>query len=143
MTIVYLYYYYRYFTDCEVLNDHFKSLIKLRERVIKLGINKFYQSNFEKNGKWDITSMSTSTETNNGKTILNYRLNLQRKSSFYILFLIVPAILLSILNAFVFVLPEVSGEKVGYTMAVFLSYTLFYTTLPKTPCQPLLRIYSS
>jgi nicotinic acetylcholine receptor alpha-1 len=100
--------------------------------TLQLGSQGFYQSNFEKNGKWDITAMSTSTETNGGKTVLSYRLNLQRKSSFYILFLIVPAILLSILNAFVFVLPAGSGEKVGYTIAVFLSYALFYTILSES-----------
>ncbi|XP_053406956.1 acetylcholine receptor subunit beta-like [Mercenaria mercenaria] len=99
---------------------------------LQFGSQGFYQSNFEKNGKWDIESMTTSSETANGKTVITFTVNLQRKSSFYILFLIVPAILLSILNAFVFVLPAGSGEKVGYTIAVFLSYALFYTILSES-----------
>ncbi|KAL4231171.1 Neurotransmitter-gated ion-channel transmembrane region [Mactra antiquata] len=99
---------------------------------LQIGTQGFYLSNFEKNGKWDIESMTTSSETINGKTVISFTMNLQRKSSFYMLFLILPAILLSLLNAFVFVLPAGSGEKVGYTIAVFLSYALFYTILSES-----------
>lgn len=99
---------------------------------LQVGNGGFYKSNFEKNGKWDIDTMTTSSETVDGKTAISFTLNLQRKSSFYLLFLILPAILLSLLNAFVFVLPAGSGEKVGYTIAVFLSYALFYTILSES-----------
>lgn len=102
------------------------------EVILQFGTQGFYQSNFEKNGKWEIESMSTSKETIDGKTILTFTLNLRRKASFYVLFLLLPAILLSILNAFVFALPAGSGEKVGYTIAVFLSYALFYTILSES-----------
>ena len=101
---------------------------------VKLGIGSagFYTSNFEENGKWNVDSMSASTELVNGKTVLVFTLNLTRKSAFYVLFFLLPAVLLSILNMFVFVLPASSGEKIGYTIAVFLSYALFYTILSET-----------
>ena len=99
---------------------------------LEIGSTGFYASNFEENGKWNVDSMSSSTETINGKTALVFTLNLTRKSSFYVLFLLLPAVLLSILNMFVFVLPASSGEKIGYTIAVFLSYALFYTILSDT-----------
>ncbi|WAR22373.1 ACHB-like protein [Mya arenaria] len=99
---------------------------------LNLGTQGFYTSNFEKNGKWDVESMTSYTETSGGKSVVGFRLTLNRRSSFYVLFLILPAILLSILNAFVFVLPAGSGEKVGYSLAVFLSYALFYTILSES-----------
>ena len=102
------------------------------EVALQHGTGGFYKSNFEENGKWKIESMSTSTSTSSGKTVLVYTLNLRRKSSFYVLFLALPAILLSVLNVFVFVLPASSGEKVGYCLAVFLSYALFYTILSES-----------
>lgn len=96
---------------------------------LQFGSSGFYQSNFEKNGKWDVLSMTTSSNTADGKTSISFTLHLKRKFSFYMLFLILPSILLSLLNVFVFVLPAGSGEKVGYTITVFLSYALFYTIL--------------
>ena len=99
---------------------------------LDIGSAGFYTSNFEENGKWNVDIMSSSTELVNGKTTLVFTLNLTRKSAFYVLFLLLPAVLLSILNMFVFVLPASSGEKIGYTIAVFLSYALFYTILSET-----------
>ena len=99
---------------------------------LNIGSTGFYTSNFEENGKWNLESMSTSSETTNGKTTLSFTLNLRRKPSFYVLFLMLPAVLLSVLNVFVFVLPAASGEKIGYTIAVFLSYALFYTILSES-----------
>ena len=99
---------------------------------LQIGSTGFYTSNFEENGKWELESMSSSAETFGGKTTLSFALNLRRKSSFYVLFLMVPAVLLSLLNVFVFVLPAGSGEKTGYTIAVFLSYALFYTILSES-----------
>ena len=99
---------------------------------LNIGSGGFYTSNFEENGKWKVDSMSSSTETVDGKTTLLLTLNLRRKSSFYVLFLLLPAVLLSVLNVFVFVLPAGSGEKTGYTIAVFLSYALFYTILSES-----------
>lgn len=99
---------------------------------LNIGSGGFYTSNFEENGKWKVDSMSSSSETVDGKTTLLFTLNLRRKSSFYVLFLLLPAVLLSVLNVFVFVLPAGSGEKTGYTIAVFLSYALFYTILSES-----------
>lgn len=99
---------------------------------LNIGSGGFYTSNFEENGKWKVDSMSSSSETVDSKTTLLFTLNLRRKSSFYVLFLLLPAVLLSVLNVFVFVLPAGSGEKTGYTIAVFLSYALFYTILSES-----------
>lgn len=119
--------------DTQRCDIRFVSWMNDDSRVkLQVGSAGFYTSNFEDNGKWNVDSMSSSSETINGKTTLLFTLNLRRRQSFYVLFLLIPAVLLSILNIFVFVLPAGSGEKIGYTIAVFLSYALFYTVLSKT-----------
>ena len=61
---------------------------------------------------------------------------LERNSGYYMTNVIVPVILLGTFNVFTFVLPADSGEKIGYTMTVFLSFAVFLTVvsseLPQT-----------
>jgi hypothetical protein len=52
-----------------------------------------------------------------------------RKPLYYVLNMILPVVLLSILNIFVFVLPAASGEKSGYAMTVFLAFAVFLTII--------------
>ena len=64
--------------------------------------------------------MTSYAEDSGDKSVVGFRLTLKRRYSYYLLFLVLPAILLSILNAFVFVLPAGSGEKVGFFYMLFL-----------------------
>ncbi|XP_046561761.1 neuronal acetylcholine receptor subunit beta-4-like [Haliotis rubra] len=50
---------------------------------------------------------------------------LKRKSMFYIVSIIFPMTLLSLLNACVFLLPADSGEKMFYLISIFVSYAVF------------------
>ncbi|KAH3707838.1 hypothetical protein DPMN_067254 [Dreissena polymorpha] len=116
--------------DTQSCDIRFVTWMSGKEEVaLAVGDLGFYTSSFEKNGKWHVTGMSTYEEDADGKIVVGFKIDLKRRSSHYILFLILPAVLLSILNTFVFVLPAGSGEKVGYTLAVFLSYALFYSIL--------------
>jgi hypothetical protein len=68
--------------------------------------------------------------------MVTFTLILKRGSSYYVLNVIIPVILLGILNVLTFVLPADSGEKIGYTITVFLSFSVFLTIisseLPRT-----------
>lgn len=78
------------------------------------------------NSQWDIMS-TTTKETNTIDSSVIFSVTMKRKSSFYVLNIILPVILLTILNCFTFMLPVVSGERAGYGITVFLSLAVFLT----------------
>jgi hypothetical protein len=51
---------------------------------------------------------------------------------FYVLNIILPVVLLSMLNVFVFLPPTESGEKISYAMTVFLAFAVFLTIISST-----------
>jgi hypothetical protein len=67
---------------------------------------------------------------------LHFYLKLKRQRMCFLLNLILPICLMSILNVFVFLLPADSGERVGYTITVLLAIAVFLTissdSLPAT-----------
>ncbi|KAK3107149.1 hypothetical protein FSP39_008161 [Pinctada imbricata] len=73
-------------------------------------------------------------------------LTIQRESTFYVVGLILPITLLTMLNLLVFLLPVESGERISYSITVLLAMTVFLTiasdNLPPTskPGLPLLCI---
>jgi hypothetical protein len=67
---------------------------------------------------------------------LHFYLKLKRQPMCFVLNLILPICLMSILNVFVFLLPADSGERVGYAITVLLAIAVFLTissdSLPAT-----------
>jgi len=67
---------------------------------------------------------------------LYFYVELKRQPMFFVLNLILPICLMSILNVFVFLLPADSGERVGYAITVLLAIAVFLTissdSLPAT-----------
>ena len=65
-----------------------------------------------------------------------YKIFIKRRVLYYSLNIIGPVLLISLLNILCFVLPSSSGERVGLSMTIFLTLTVFLTTvsdsLPKT-----------
>ncbi|XP_046368626.2 neuronal acetylcholine receptor subunit beta-4-like [Haliotis rufescens] len=57
--------------------------------------------------------------------VASFEFLLKRKSMFYIVSIIFPMALLSLLNACVFLLPADSGEKMSYLISIFVSYAVF------------------
>lgn len=83
---------------------------------------------FVSNSAWEVTETGY-REVDSGEAAVIFILKLKRKSSFYVINIITPVILLSLLNIFTFVLPVTSGEKAGYSVTVFLSLAVFLTII--------------
>lgn len=81
---------------------------------------------YSSNSVWDVVSTSSS-ETNSGEASVTFTLKLKRKPIFYVINILIPVVLLSILNIFTFVLPVTSGERASYSVTVFLSLAVFLT----------------
>ncbi|VDI28491.1 Hypothetical predicted protein [Mytilus galloprovincialis] len=96
------------------------------------GIN-FY--NFKGNGEWKVVSTSATVDSS-AETRVKFSLTVRRIPTFYLINVIAPIVLLAILNIFTFALPVDCGEKMSYSITVFLSFAVFLSivssTLPKT-----------
>ena len=89
------------------------------------------------NGEWEVVSLKLGTDPR----ILEYEgsiitypifvvtLELQRKPSFYVMILLVPSILVSLISVIGFLLPSESGEKVSLQLTALLSYSLVFLVI--------------
>lgn len=112
---------------------------------LNVGTRGIQLADYQSNSQWDILSTSAS-ETNTYEASVTFILRLSRKPSFYIINVILPVVLLSLLNCCTFILPIASGERAGYSITVFLSLAVFLTIvaseLPKNSDRTsLLAIY--
>ncbi|XP_071101773.1 neuronal acetylcholine receptor subunit alpha-3-like [Haliotis cracherodii] len=87
-----------------------------------------FSGDFSENGEWDLTSTSVTSKTlveiEGTFSQLDFTLSLQRRVTYYILSIMLPIALTSILSVITFILPFESGEKVSYALTVLLSYAV-------------------
>ncbi|XP_046556909.1 LOW QUALITY PROTEIN: neuronal acetylcholine receptor subunit alpha-3-like [Haliotis rubra] len=87
-----------------------------------------FSGDFSENGEWDLKSTSVTSKTlveaEGTFSQLDFTLHLQRRVTYYILSIILPIALTSILSVITFTLPFESGEKVSYALTVLLSYAV-------------------
>ncbi|CAC5376083.1 CHRNB4 [Mytilus coruscus] len=104
--------------------------------IVTLWNNGIILDSLENNAEWSVVSTATREDVMSSESRVIFTLNLKRNSTYYLMNIIIPIILLSILNVFTFALPADSGEKMGYCITVFLSFAVFLTIvsseLPKT-----------
>ncbi|XP_053406583.1 neuronal acetylcholine receptor subunit alpha-6-like [Mercenaria mercenaria] len=74
---------------------------------------------YSPNAVWNIDSTSA-LERNTGESSVTFTIKLKRKPGFYVINIIIPVILLSVLNI-------LTGERVSYAVTVFLSLAVFLT----------------
>lgn len=100
---------------------------------------------YEENGIWKIMKSNVSSIYFNTLHYIRFEFVLKRRSGFFIVNMLLPILLMGFLNLFVFVLPADSGERVGYSITLLLSISVFLTlisdTLPPTS-QPQMPILS-
>lgn len=105
----------------------------------------FNRDMFVYDGQWSITSTSIYPFTHHIDNIsfelLYLAINLERRPETY-LWQISPMFVLSVLQLLVFVLPDESGERVGFSLTILLAEVIFLTIteekLPKTSDVPIL-----
>ena len=103
---------------------------------------------YHQNGEWAVikTEARSFDKENEPYAGAIYRLTLKRRRGVYILNIIVPIILLSFLNSFVFILPAESGEKTALCVTSMLSFMVYLSSIvdmvPKTSLNvPLIVVY--
>ncbi|XP_063448083.1 neuronal acetylcholine receptor subunit alpha-6-like [Mytilus trossulus] len=90
----------------------------------KLGLGGYVE-----NSLWTITSTSVQINRVLGSDEIDFTINLRRKPMYYIVNIIISLIFLGILNSLVFIIPADAGEKMSYSVTVFLSFAVFLTII--------------
>ncbi|XP_048753906.2 neuronal acetylcholine receptor subunit alpha-7-like [Ostrea edulis] len=87
------------------------------------------------NGEWSLVSTEKKIRSRQDKDNqslgyqLDFTIKIRRRPTMGILTVMFPIITLSIMNVFCFVLPIAEGEKVGMSMAIFLTFAVYATLL--------------
>ncbi|XP_048745959.2 neuronal acetylcholine receptor subunit alpha-5-like [Ostrea edulis] len=84
---------------------------------------------YEENGVWDIVGTSSEIKKEQGESEVKFTLTLRRKPLYYVMNIILPVIFLGYLNILVFVIPVDAGEKMSFSVTVFLSFAVFLTII--------------
>jgi hypothetical protein len=84
---------------------------------------------FIQNSIWVVTSTDAVFDSKSISNDITFVIHLKRKPLYYIFNIILPIMCLGILNVFVFIVPADAGEKMGYTVSIFLSLAVFLTLI--------------
>ena len=110
------------------------SLLSLSEREVRIrecrrGL--VLDAEFQENSVWRITSTDciVHDEADDSYNNIVFIFNIERRPLYYIMNIILPIMFLGFLNGLAFVIPADSGEKMGYSVTVFLSLVVFFTMI--------------
>lgn len=76
---------------------------------------------------WIVESFWAETYVQDYASRYTIHLTAKRKSLYYTVMVVWPTILFGVLNPLVFLLPVDSGERIGFSMTIMLSYAIFLT----------------
>ena len=105
--------------------------------VFYKGIKTLDLSDYLKSGTWDIIDCPaeiinfTDTSTNVTRSMYISRFKLRRKTLFYLVNLIIPCVLISLLSVCVFSLPTDAGEKITLCISILLALVVFLLLISK------------
>ncbi|XP_069108301.1 acetylcholine receptor subunit delta-like [Argopecten irradians] len=84
---------------------------------------------YRRNGEWEYVSYSVSAyirgRSKQTFPTINYQVKLRRRPMYHVLNTLTPTILLAFLSCITFKLPPESGERIGYSLTVLLSYAVY------------------
>ncbi|XP_061196641.1 neuronal acetylcholine receptor subunit alpha-2-like [Saccostrea echinata] len=105
--------------------NHDKNMVQIGNRSY-LRLFDYYE-----NGIWKIFSNMSSLELDESEMFVKliFSFNLRRKYVFYLWNLIIPLLFLGIMKVFAFLIPAESGEKVSFTITLFLAYGVFLNSV--------------
>lgn len=82
---------------------------------------------FSPNSDWTLQEHSTNVNEWHSQSVFQVTLQVKRQPLYYTVMVVIPTLLFAVLNPLVFLLPVESGERVGFSVTILLSYAIFLT----------------
>ena len=96
-----------------------------------------FSARFVESGDWDIEDITAKlSETDHGDCCpfnfseVVYVLQMKRKSLYYMFYLIIPSVILTVLALSSFLIRVESGERIGFVTTILLAMTVFLLVIP-------------
>ena len=91
---------------------------------------------FTEHVEWTYRFSNVETITNEYSDIIHLALGFRRESSFLLINVLLPILLMATINILVFIIPPDAGERISYSVTVLLALAVYLTivgeNLPKT-----------
>nr|XP_034303114.1 acetylcholine receptor subunit beta-type unc-29-like [Crassostrea gigas] len=84
---------------------------------------------YEENGLWEIENTAAYCTADHGPVEVVFELYMKRRSTYYVASLLVPMTFVAVLQSFVFLLPNESGERIGFSVTMLLASVVFLTLI--------------
>ncbi|XP_076461522.1 neuronal acetylcholine receptor subunit alpha-3-like [Babylonia areolata] len=101
----------------------------VNEIVLQLVQPSVCLDSFQKNGEWSVMDTTAWVETRAFYgfpfSVVNYEVTLRRRPTLLALTVLLPVVVQSVVNMFVFTIPSEAGERLAYAMTSFLSFGVF------------------
>ncbi|XP_022328115.2 neuronal acetylcholine receptor subunit alpha-3-like [Crassostrea virginica] len=89
--------------------------------------SKLTLSSYEENGLWEIEDSTAFSTDLSGTVEVILGLYLRRRPTYYIASLLLPMTFVAVLQSFVLLIPNESGERIGYSVTMLLASVVFLT----------------
>jgi hypothetical protein len=91
--------------------------------------SKVFLTKYEESGLWKIENTTNYWYESYESIVIVVGLHLKRRSTIYLISLMLPMTVVAILQAFVFLLPNDAGERVGFSVTILLTSVVFMTIM--------------
>ena len=81
------------------------------------------------NSRWETLRSTYEILKRDGYSFLRYNVSFRRHPTFLCLNMLVPIAILTVANPFVFLLPEESGERLSFSITMFLAFIVFVSSV--------------
>ena len=88
-------------------------------------VDLFDVNNEWKNVNFTVFYVHTEIEQVDTQDKMDIVIKMERNPTFYVIYLLIPSVLMGFVSVLVFLLPPESGERVGLSITVLLSYSVF------------------
>ena len=115
--------------QCDII-FHTNSMLRIN-LIPHLADSQSILRSFTAGGEWELKNLFNTLEVHQLSyyrtkvTVIQSRLILKRKISYYLFNVLGPMILFTLMNCLVFIIPPESGEKVSFLVSIFISNAVF------------------
>ncbi|XP_067663409.1 acetylcholine receptor subunit alpha-like [Haliotis asinina] len=118
----------KYPFDSQECTLYIEALSHGKDKVQFVQITALDGSDIFPNGQWRfVESTCNLTQETSGDSVALVTLYMQRRQEYYLITIVAPTVVTSLLNPFVFLLPAESGEKMGLSTTLLLFYSVMLT----------------